>query len=146
LIAYVDASAFIKLVIEEPYSDDVQRIWSRARLVVSSRLLYPEARAALAAAARGGRLGPHGLSPARARLDHLWKDVAYVEVTPTLAARAGDLAEEHALRGYDAVHLSSALEIGAPDAVLVTSDGRLAGAAQALGLTTARLPAQSSAG
>lgn len=146
MIAYLDTSAFIKLVIDEPYSSEVLNIWSRARLVVSSRLLYPEARAVLAAAARGGRLRPKGLPPARDRLEHLWQDVAYVEVTPELATRAGDLAERHRLRGFDAVHLSSALEIDAADTVLVSSDGRLTQAARSLGLTTARLPAQSSAG
>ncbi|MFO7573056.1 MAG: type II toxin-antitoxin system VapC family toxin [Gaiellaceae bacterium] len=65
---------------------------------------------------------------------------------PELATRAGELAERHGLRGYDAVHLASALEIDAEDTLLVTSDGRLTQAAHSLGLTTARLPAQPSAG
>lgn len=113
---------------------------------VSSRLLYPEARAALAATGRAGRVSRDRLPELRDTLELLWQDVVRIEVTPSLADRAGDLAEEHALRGYDAVHLSSALEIDAADTVLVTGDGRLAGAAQARGLTTACLPAQSSAG
>ena len=136
----------MKLLIDEPGADEASVIWNRARFAVSTRLLYPEARAALGAAARDRRFGRARTPVLRERLEALAADVAYVEVTPALAARAGDLAEAHALRGYDAVHLSSALEIDAADAVLVTSDGRLAGAAQALGLTTARLPAQSSAG
>lgn len=113
--------------------------------MVSTRLLYPEARAALAAATRDRRVSPGRVPVLREKLEALTRDIAYVEVTPALAARAGDLAEEHCLRGYDAVHLSSALEIDATDTILVTGDGRLAQAAQALGLTTARLPAQSSA-
>jgi hypothetical protein len=113
---------------------------------VSNRLLYPEARAALAAAVSVGRIRARALPAARSKLETLWRDVAPMEVTPALAARAGDLAEDHGLRGYDAVHLSSALEIDAADTVLVTSDSRLARAARTLGLTTARLPAQSSVG
>lgn len=130
---------------DEPGSREASEIWSRTRLPVSSRLLYPEARAALAAAVRSGRVGAER-RVVREKLDTLARDVAYVEVTPPLAARAGDLAEEHGLRGYDAVHLASALEIEDERTVLVTGDGRLVQVASALGLATARLPAHSSAG
>jgi hypothetical protein len=136
----------LKLLVDEPGTDEATALWNRARLAFSTRLLYPEARAAVAAAARGGRTGSRGVTTLREELEGFWRDVSRIEVTPALAARAGDLAEEHGLRGYDAVHLSSALEIGAADMVLVSSDGRMARAAEALGLMTARLPAQSSAG
>jgi hypothetical protein len=136
----------LKLLVDEPGADEALDLWSQARLAVSTRLLYPEARAALGAAARGRRFPPEELATFREKLEALAADVAYVEVTRALALRAGDLAEEHRLRGYDAVHLSSALEIGAADTVLVSSDGRMARAAEALGLMTARLPAQSSVG
>jgi predicted nucleic acid-binding protein len=46
---------------------------------------------------------------------------------------AGELAEARALRGFDAVHLASALQNG-PDTVVVTGDKRLAAAARAEGL------------
>jgi len=136
----------VKLLVDEPDSDDASGLWSGARLTVSSRLLYPEARAALASAARAGRVSYRKVPALRERLEALAGDLAYVEVTPALAARAGDLAEEHRLRGYDAVHLSSLLELAATEPVLVTGDSRLAHAALVLGVTTARLSAQSSAG
>jgi predicted nucleic acid-binding protein len=63
-----------------------------------------------------------------------------VEVAPSLAARAGELAETYRLRGFDAVHLASVLEIDSVDTVLATADQELARAAQALDVTTARLP------
>jgi len=51
-----------------------------------------------------------------------------------LARHAGDLAERHALRGYDAVHLASALAIDVPgELVIATWDGELAAAAVAEG-------------
>lgn len=124
----------------EPGSDDATRIWLSARLVVSSRLLYPEARAALAGAARAGRVSARRLPSARSELEDLWQDVACVEVAPSLALRAGELAETYRLRGYDAVHLASVLEIDSSDTVLATADEELARAAQALDVTTARLP------
>lgn len=136
----------MKLLIDEPGADEASAIWSQTRLAVSTRLLYPEARAALSGAARDRRFPQREMPAFRRKLEALASDVAYVEVTSELAARAGDLAEQHRLRGYDAVHLSSALQIDTAERIFVTSDGRLADAADALGLATARLPAQSSAG
>ena len=55
-------------------------------------------------------------------------------MTDEVVRHAGDLAERHALRGYDAVHLASALAAAADDAVLVTWDDDLGRAARAEGL------------
>lgn len=136
----------MKLFVDEVGSDEAVEIWSRAQVSVSSRLLYPEARAALAATTRAGRVSKKRLPALRDDLDRLWRDVVRIEVTASLAALAGDLAEEYGLRGYDAVHLASALEIEADDLVLVAADGRLQRAAHALGIATLRLPAHSSVG
>ena len=46
-----------------------------------------------------------------------------------LARTAGELAERHALRGYDAVHLASATAIDDPDLVIATWDRDLTAAA-----------------
>lgn len=55
-----------------------------------------------------------------------------VGIDQPLARRAGELAEGHSLRGYDAVHLASALALG-EDAVLVTWDQRPQTAARRAG-------------
>lgn len=48
-----------------------------------------------------------------------------------LARAAGDLAEQHGLRGYDAVHLASAIAVEDPGLVMATWGGDLAAAAGA---------------
>ncbi len=53
-----------------------------------------------------------------------------------LARQAGDLAEELGLRGYDAVHLASALALGG-DITFVTWDDELRGAAAKSGCAIA---------
>lgn len=53
-----------------------------------------------------------------------------------LARDAGDLAERFALRGYDAVHLASALSAGGP-VTLVTWDADLRSAAEQNGCAIA---------
>jgi predicted nucleic acid-binding protein len=57
-----------------------------------------------------------------------------IEVTSALAQSAGDLAEVHGLRGYDAVHLAAAVLIAAD--VVVSADADLLAAATARGLAT----------
>jgi predicted nucleic acid-binding protein len=52
-----------------------------------------------------------------------------------LAGEAGRLAEEHGLRGYDAVHLASALAL--KETTMVTWDGDLRAAAAREGLDLA---------
>jgi uncharacterized protein with PIN domain len=56
VIGYVDTSAFVPLLINEPTSEACRRFWDDADVVVSSRLLYVETAAALAQARRMGRL------------------------------------------------------------------------------------------
>src|SRR5437764_1875093 len=75
LIAYFDTSAFVKLVVEERDSPRVTALWNNADRRFSSRLLYPESRAALAAARPGGRLGPVTAAAARTELERRWSGV-----------------------------------------------------------------------
>jgi predicted nucleic acid-binding protein len=140
VIAYFDTSAFLKLVVEEVGSDQAIEIWRAADTPVSSVLLYPENRAALAQAERLARLSPARGREARAELEALFAEVGLVAASTDLLRRAGDLAEAHALRGDDAVHLASALATADDRTVMVTTDRHLRTAARDLGLATANLP------
>ena len=53
MIAYFDTSALLKLVIAEDGADQVELLWQSVGEVVVSRLAWPEAVAAFAAAQRG---------------------------------------------------------------------------------------------
>lgn len=116
-------------------------LWSSAHPAASSILAYPEGRAALAAARRLGRLGEEGYRQALAAFEELYAELVTVGVDREIAARAGGHAEDLALRGYDAVHLATALELGDEEVVLVTWDRDLAQAAERVGLGIAGLGA-----
>jgi hypothetical protein len=122
----------VKLVVTERGSDAARSAWRDTDRVVSSLLLYPEARAALGRAARAGATGS-----AKASLEWLWEQVDTVAVDEPLARSAADLAERCRLRAYDAVHLASALSLPEEDVVLISADRELLEAARALGLNTA---------
>jgi uncharacterized protein len=136
-IVYFDSSAFVKLVVEEDGSDLAAELWDRCDAAVSSRLAYPEVRAALAAAGRAHRLAPAEQERAEASWDRLWGTVRMVEFTDSITAHAGELASRHALRGADAVHLASVLALGDADTLFAVWDERLRTGAQRAGVRTA---------
>ena len=72
-----------------------------------------------------------------AELNALNAELVVVGVDEALAQRAGELADERALRGYDAVHLASALALGPGDTILATWDRDLSNAAVDTGLAVA---------
>jgi len=104
-------------------------LWDRAEAVASSQLIYPEARAAAAAAHRGGRINARTLRSAVESIDELRDELDVIGLDAALARAAGELAERHALRGYAAVHLASAIAIEDPNLVMVTWDRGLGAAA-----------------
>lgn len=130
----------MKLVVFEPGSTEAIAAWHDAERVVSSLLLYPEARAAIGRAARSHRLEDRALRVARSALDRLWRDVDRIAITERLAREAGKLAELHALRAYDAVHLASLQSVNDRETVLIAADGALLEAAHAHGFATVAPP------
>lgn len=115
------------------------RLWRDIYPAASSILAYPEGRAALAAARRLDRLGGEEHREALRVFEELYAELTTVGVDQELAARAGSYAEDLGLRGYDAVHLTTALELGDEEVVLVTWDRGLARAAERVGLGVAGL-------
>ena len=111
MILYLDTSSLVKLYVEEPGSADVHRILEEAEIATTSVVAYPEARAALARRRRERSLTVVGHRRAKAALDADWPRVLALDVSTSLARRAGDLAERHRLRGFDALHLASFLAI-----------------------------------
>ena len=139
MIAYFDASSFLKLVIDEPGSTEAHDTWVAAHRRLSSRLLYPEARAGLARAQRMQRITEPELDAARARVEAYLEDTVLLDVTHAISRQAGNLADEHGLRAYDAVHLASVDAVADEETLLVAADGALVRAARVHGITTSAL-------
>ena len=137
MIAYFDTSALVPLLIGEPGSEAAGTAWDRADRLVSVRLIYVEARAALAQAARASRITKRQLDAAAAGLEELLDQVEHIEVDDELVRSAAELAETHALRAYDAVHLAAAIRLAEPDVVLVAGDRAILTAASNSGVATA---------
>ena len=111
-------------------------LWGTAFPAISSILSYPKGCAALAAARRGGRLTTTSHRRALQDFESLQSELSLIGIDMQLAREAGALAEKFALRGYDAVHLASALQTGS-DITLVSWDHDLRRAAAESGCSIA---------
>lgn len=131
MIAYVDTSTLIKLLIDEEGTAEAGRIWDEPDVVATARIGHVEARAALAAALRQGRISPAVFPAATTALEELWSQMWVIEIDERVVRMAGDLAVAHALRGYDAVHLAAAHVVSAD--VFSSADRRLCEAAGSSG-------------
>jgi predicted nucleic acid-binding protein len=136
VIGYLDTSAFVPLIVAETSSESCRRFWDDADAVATSRLLYVETAAALAQARRQNRLNDVQHQRSLRLLEGLWSQVDVVEVDEVVARRAGVLAHELALRGYDAVHCASAEQLDDVTLVAASGDRRLLRAWSSLGLAT----------
>ena len=100
-------------------------LWDGCDAALSSRLAYPEVRAALAASGRSAELTDDELRDAEAAWEDFCAAIRPVELTAAVEQTAGALAARRALRGADAIHLASALAVGTPDLVVAVWDRRL---------------------
>ena len=144
-IYYLEPSALVKYYVTEPGSAWVRALVdAEENVLVTAEISITEISAALAIIARIGRIP-------RPRCDELWgkfkRDLLVrYELLPTHRAivnLGAELCQKHPLRGFDAVHLASGLQLQetlqreatAEQAIIyVTGDDALLAAAQAEGL------------
>lgn len=136
MILYLDTSSLAKVYITEAGSDDVRALVERAAVVTTSRIAYPELRAALARRRRDRTLKPKDFTMAKRAFETDWPRYVVVDVTTAICHDAGDLAERYRLRGFDSIHLASFAEVvrglGAASARFSSFDDRLNRAARTL--------------
>ena len=111
MIVYLDTSSLVKLYVEEEGSADVAAILKNSRTAATSMIAYAEARAAFARRFREGSVTKRAYKSLLLSFEKDWINYLQVKVSQDLIRLAGDLAEKHALRGFDAIHLSSAVSL-----------------------------------
>ena len=128
---YLDASALVKLVSEEPESSPLLRFLAADDLV-SSELVLTEVPRAIRRLLARAPAAP--LEQLIARSEEVLAAVALLGLNRGLLAAAGALAEPH-LRALDAIHVASAIALQPIDA-FVSYDERQCAAARLAGLRT----------
>jgi predicted nucleic acid-binding protein len=109
VILYLDTSALVKLYVRETGSVRVRNWLNKATAAATSVVAYAEARAAFARLHRNAFTSPRRHRERVARLNADWESFLRVELTPSVVRRAGEIAETYELRGFDSIHLASAL-------------------------------------
>ena len=133
MILFLDTSAFVKLFVDEPDSEDVLAWTAESTGVACSSLAYPEAISAFSRRLRSASLTRSVYDRVVAELDRQWGDVVSVALDERLA---GELARRHPLSGADSVHLAAAMTLLAAQlpVALCGYDRRMNAAAAAEGI------------
>ena len=137
MILYLDTSSLVKLYAPESESAAVKGFVEAAEVTATSRVAYVETRAAFARKRREHSMNLKDYRTIVQDFDHDWESYFIVDVTEVLVKTAGQLAEKHALRGYDAIHLASAIIVrrqGNQPVNFSCFDARLSRAARREGL------------
>ena len=109
MILYLDTSALVKRYVAERGTAEVRQLIASAQAVGTSVVARAEMPAALAKAVRTGTVAAAAGDAALEAFRAEWPTLVRVQATEALIARADAEAWQHQLRGYDAVHLASAL-------------------------------------
>ncbi len=132
MIAYLDTSALIKLYVAESGQELVIERLRAANQVATALITYVEMFGVFTRLEKERRISAAECRMLSEQFDGNWSSYWVVDLTRSVVRRAARLAHRYALRGYDAVQLSSALELRGNDAKVefLCFDRRLAASAQ----------------
>jgi predicted nucleic acid-binding protein len=111
MFSYLDTSSLVKLYVEEDESDFVYDLVRSSEITATSIVAYAEARAAFARRFREKSLTRKEYIRLKAVFDEDWSNYFILNLTGNMVKMAGDLADKHSLRGFDSIHLASALTL-----------------------------------
>ncbi len=139
MILYLDTSAFLKKYFREVGSDEIIARWKDATGIVTSSVAYAEALASIHRKKRDLKCDNDKFENIIRLFRRDWSSLIRVEVTDELNDRIDKLVSHYPLRGFDAIHLASALIVHdrLPEKFLFACyDNKLLQAAQSAGLQT----------
>lgn len=111
MVLYLDTSSLVKLYVEEDESDFISKLVGTAKITATSIVAYAEARAAFARRFREKAFTLKEFIRLKAVFDEDWSNYLILNITGNTIKMAGNLAEKHHLRGFDSIHLASALTL-----------------------------------
>jgi len=111
MIVYLDTSSLVKLYVEEIDSEKIRNFAHNAAAVSTSKIAYAEARAAFARKQKEEEFSLKVLRKIVEDLNRDWESYFVIEITDGLIRFAGDIAGKYLLRGFDSIHLASAVHL-----------------------------------
>jgi len=111
MILYCDTSALIKRYVDEEGSARVNDLWDGSSAIATSVVAFAETLAALNRKRRENILVGKDYTRTAAQFKNDFSHCILVPVTSALNAAIETLVRAYPLRGFDAIHLASALVI-----------------------------------
>lgn len=111
MIVYLDTSSLVKLYVEEINTEKIRNFVRNAATVSTSKIAYAEARAAFAKKQKKEGFSLKVLRKIVEDFNRDWESYFVIEITDGLIRFAGDIAEKYLLRGFDSIHLASAIHL-----------------------------------
>lgn len=131
---YLDTSALIKRFVNEKGSALVESLVQGKGAVATAKIAYAEIFAGLTRKLREGNLSKPQYALACRQFERDWHAYVRVGLEDDILLLARDLIQRRPLRGYDAVHLASALRLKialGEEITFAAADERLLKAAEA---------------
>lgn len=109
MILYCDTSALIKRYVEEEGTETVDSLWSASVGIATSVVAFAETAAAFSRKLREGVLTEKEYAETIRTFKTDFNSFILISITTALNATIERLVRRYPLRGFDAIHLSSAL-------------------------------------
>jgi uncharacterized protein len=142
MILYLDTSALVKRYFKEPYSHEVVSKWAEATEIITSSVAYAETMASFYRKKREAGLKDNLVRKIVELFHKDWQSFIRVEVSGELNEYIDRVVEKNPLRGFDAIHLASAMIIQKQldeNLLFICFDQRLVNAAQSEGIRTLQI-------
>lgn len=139
MICYLDTSALIKLYIEEDGTKIVQKLIKSSNILATSVVTYAESMAAFKRSLVEKFICEEEYGLCLSNFKDDWLNYLTVNIDNNLIFLAGDLAGKYNMRGFDSIHLASAVSLRekiGKDIIFLCWDKRLVNAAVKEGFTT----------
>lgn len=108
---YLDTGALIKRFVDEIESSVVQAMVQSGDAVATAKIAYAEVFSGLTRKLNSGELAKLSFDLACRQFQSDWKAYIRVELSDEVIALARDLIRRHGLKGFDAIHLASAVSL-----------------------------------
>jgi predicted nucleic acid-binding protein len=111
VILYLDTSAILKRYFQESFSEEVSAKWKQSEMIVTSSVAYAETMATISRKQKEADIDNKVIQKTIQAFQMDWSGFIRVEVTDDLNEYINNVLQKHPLRGFDAIHLASALVI-----------------------------------
>ena len=109
MIAYFDSSSIVKWFFDEQNADISRILRSEAEISFTSIISYPEVMSAINRSEKEGRCTKSDMKLVKNEFLRIWPALRWIKIAEPLMQQSGEYIFKHNLRGFNAIHLASAL-------------------------------------